>query len=208
MEKETVIAHLEIINGQPMVRVNGQSTTTQHLIEYLKQGVKKEDIKACTPKYKDGKTIYKFKVFDNHGVFSNYFVIKVNSNERYLHKDTIKQINEVTNTSTLIKKVNINRFIAGISAGIVLMTLAGPSIAKGLRELDQKGYEYDQQRYHQYQAPAQVTPEQKKESIEQYYKHLEEKAKAGDEAAIKEYSEYLAQQTLKEQIEQESSKVR
>lgn len=208
MEKETVVAHLEIINGQPMVRVKDQATTTQHLIEYLKYGVKKEDIKACAPKYKDGKTIYRFKVFDDHGVFSNYFVIKVNSNERYLHKDAIKQINEVANTSNLIKKVNINRFIAGISAGIVLMTLAGPSIAKGLKELDQKDHEYDQQRYEQYQAPAQITPEQKKESIEQYYKDLEEKAKAGDEAAIKEYSQYLVEQQLKQQNVEESSKVR
>lgn len=212
MKKETVEAFLEIRNNEPIVTVKGKEgyTNPETLISFLKKGVSSKQMKACTPKSENGYTTYKFKVYDEYNNLNNYFVIKVKNSKRYLYKPIIERIKEISGISNLIKKVNFNRFVAGIAATALIVTVAGPTVAKGLGELLKKDYEYDQQRYHQYTYSTHYIPteEEKVQAEIEYYKDLEKRAKAGDEDAIKEYSDYLVEQQLKEQIEEERSKTR
>ncbi|MBR6690179.1 MAG: hypothetical protein IKL65_02490 [Bacilli bacterium] len=209
MKKQTVEAHLTIKNGQPIVTVKGREgqTDSDTLIAYLKKGVSSGEMKVCTPTSEKGYTTYKFKVYDELENLNNYFVIKVKNNERYLHRATIEQIKEITGVSNLIKKLNVNRFVAGIAVSAILLTVAGPSMAKGLGKLIEKDIEYDQQRYHQhtYSSPYIPTEEERTQSEILYYQDLERRALAGDEEALEEYSIYIAQQQLKEQAKEEQA---
>lgn len=183
----------------------------QCLVDYLKRKVSCKELKNSLAKQEKGYTSYKFKIYNNNGELNNYLVVKVKNSERYLHKQTIDQIKETTKFSTLITKCNILKTTAIISIGIVIMGPLTPILAKGLSKLDQKDYEYDQQRYHKYlnysNTPI-VTDEQKQEAVEDYYIDLEKKAKAGDKEAIREYSQYIIEQQLKEQAQEERSNVR
>lgn len=212
MKKETVEAFLEIRNNEPIVTVKGKDgyTNPETLIAFLKKGVSSNKIKACTPKQEKGYTSYKFKVYSEEEELNNYFVVKVRNRERYLHRPTLEAIKEITGVSNLIKKVNVNRFVAGIAVSALIVTVAGPTIAKGLGKLLEKDYQYDQQRYHQYSYSSTYIPteEEKAQAEIEYYEDLRIRAENGDEAAIKEYSAYLAEQQLKEQIEEEKSKTR
>lgn len=212
MRKETVEAFLEVKNNEPIVVVKGKEgyTNPETLVAFLKKGVKSNEIKACTPKQEKGYTSYKFKVYNDEAELSHYFVVKVRNRERYLHRPTLEAIKDITGVSNLIKKVNVNRFIAGIAITATILTIAGPTMVKGLGELLEKDYQYDQQRYHQssYSAPYIPTEEEKAQAEIEYYEDLRIRAEKGDEAAKKEYEQYLIEQQLKEQLEEERSKSR
>jgi len=211
MKKETVEAFLEIIDDEPTVKVKGTEVyiSTDKLIDFLKTGVKSNRVKACTPKFEEGYTSYKFKVYNDEGQLNNYFIIKVKNKERYLHKQTIETIKEITGVSNLIRKLNITRFIAGVAISATILTVAGPTLVKGLQEILEKDYEYDQQRYRQhYSSEFFISDEDKAKSDIEYYKDLKVRAENGDEEAKREYQEYLVEQELKKQFEEERSKRR
>lgn len=212
MKKETIESFLEIRNNEPIVTVKGKDgyTNPETLVAFLMKGVKSNKIKACTPKQEKGYTSYKFKVYNDEAELSHYFVVKVRNRERYLHRPTLEAIKDITGVSNLIKKVNVNRFIAGIAITATILTVAGPTMVKGLGELLERDYQYDQQRYHQssYSAPYIPTEEEKAQAEIEYYEDLRIRAEKGDKEAQKEYDAYLAEQALKEQIEEEKSKTR
>lgn len=212
MKKEIIEAFLEIRNNEPIVIVKGREgyTNPETLVAFLMKGVKSNEIKACTPKQEKGYTSYKFKVYNDEADLSHYFVVKVRNRDRYLHRPTLEAIKDITGVSNLIKKVNVNRFVAGIAITATILTVAGPSMAKGLNELLERDYQYDQQRYHQYtySAPYIPTEEEKAQAEIEYYEDLRIRAEKGDEAAKKEYEQYLIEQQLKEQLEEERSKTR
>ncbi|MBQ2947139.1 MAG: hypothetical protein IJE04_04755 [Bacilli bacterium] len=212
MKKETIEAFLEVKNNEPIVVVKGKEgyTNPQTLIAFLKKGVKSNEIKACTPKQENGYTSYKFKVYNNKADLSHYFVVKVRNKERYLHRATLEIIKDITGVSNLIKKLNVNRVIAGIAATATILTIAGPTIVKGLDELLERDYQYDQQRYRRFSYSTSYIPseEEKIQSEIMYYEDLRIRAEKGDEEAQKEYDAYLAEQQLKEQLQEESSKTR
>ena len=212
MKKETIEAFLEIRNNEPIVTVKGREgyTNPETLVAFLMKGVKSNKIKACTPKQEKGYTSYKFKVYNDESELSHYFVVKVRNRDRYLHRPTLEAIKDITGVSNLIKKVNVNRFIAGIAIATTIITVAGPSIAKGLGNLLERDYQYDQQRYRQYSYSSTYIPteEEKAQAEIEYYEDLRIRAEKGDEAAKKEYEQYLIEQQLKEQLEEERAKTR
>ena len=212
MRKETVEAFLEVKNNEPIVVVKGKEgyTNPETLVAFLKKGVKSNEIKACTPKQEKGYTSYKFKVYNDEAELSHYFVVKVRNRERYLHRPTLEAIKDITGVSNLIKKVNVNRFIAGIAITATILTIAGPTMVKGLGELLEKDYQYDQQRYRQYRQSIPYVPseEEKAQAEIEYYEDLRKKAENGDKEAKEEYQNYLIEQQLKEQIEEERAKTR
>lgn len=199
MKKETVEVYLQVMNNRPVVFIknNNEYTDPQMLIEFLKKGVTFNKIKSCTPREEKGYTSYKFKVYSMEEELNHYFIIKVKNNERYLHKDTINEIKSITGVSNLVKKVNVNRFIAGIAATALVLTVAGPTMAKGMKKILDKDYQYDQERYHYYHYSEPITEEQKEQSQKQYYEDLEKRVLEGDEQAKQEYEIYLIQQQLK-----------
>lgn len=200
MKKQTIEAFLEIVNNEPIVIVSGKEgyTEPETLLTFLRKGVKLGQIKPCTPRQEKGYTNYKFKVFNEEGNLTNYFVVKVRNKERYLHRSTINSIKDIAGISILIKKVNINRIIAGIAASATMLTLAGPTLVKGLGKLFEKEYEYDQERY--YQTVSSIPSQDELKQLElRYYEDLRIRAENGDEAAREEYEIYLIEQQLKEQ---------
>lgn len=211
MKKEIVEGLLTIKNGQPIIIVERKKETTnpEVLIQYIKKCVLEKKIKASTPKAQNGHMVYKYKIYDNNKNINNYLVIKIKHNERYLLKPIIEKLNEVSSVSGLITKQNITRFIAGIAIASTLLTVAGPTIAKGLKKLGQLDYEYDH-RYSRYQQSATYVPTEKdrlKAQI-QYYEDLRTRAQNGDESAIEEYNQYLSEQQLKQQKNEENTKKR
>ena len=212
MKKETIEAFLEIRNKEPIVIVKGKEgyTNPETLIAFLKKGVKSNEIKACTPKQEKGYTSYKFKVYNDEAELSHYFAVKVRNKERYLHRPAIDAIKDITGVSNLIKKVNVNRFIAGIAIAATILTVAAPTMAKGLGKLLEKDYQYDQQRYRQFSYSTTYIPtEEEKDQAEfEYYEDLRIRAEKGNKEAQKEYDTYLAEQQLKVQIEEERAKTR
>lgn len=201
---EKVEAYLQIQNNEPVVKVEGREgyTIPETLITFLRKGIKSEQIKACTPQHKNGKTNYIFKVYNEEGKLSYYFVVKVDNKDRYLFKPITDVIKDLSNQSALIKKVNTNRFIAGLSAGILVLTLTGPTLVKGLGNLLEKEKEYDSSRFAPY---TQSTPsdEEIKQYEAEYIEDLKARAAAGDESAMEEYNIYLIEQQLKEQNKDE-----
>lgn len=208
MEKQTVEAHLSIQKGRPVVTVKGREgqTDLETLIAYLKNGVSSGEMKACTPKSEKGYTTFKFKVYDELKNLNNYFVIKVKNNERYLHKETIEQIKEITGVSNLITKVNVNRLVAGVAVSALILTLSTPLIAKGLHFILKKDYQYDQYRYNRfdYYSSAPLEDWQREQMEQDYYQDLEKRASEGDKQAQDEFEIYIEQQRLREQAEQEA----
>lgn len=212
MKKNTVEAFLEIKNNEPIVTVTDREgyTTPETLVAFLAKGVKSNKIKSCTPKQEKGYTSYKFKVYNDESELSHYFVIKVRNNERYLHKPTLDAIKDITGVSNLIKKVNVNRLIAGVTVAVTILTIAGPTITKGLDKILEKDHEYDQQRYNKYSnsAPYEPTVEDREVAEKEYLENLRERILAGDKQAEKEYLDYILQQHLKEQAQQEKTNKR
>jgi len=204
MKKPTVNAYLNMQNNRHVVNVDGQKGITfpSVLISYLKQGIYSKKIKACTPISKDGYTNYKFKVYNDEGQLNNYFVVKVSHKQRYLHKDTINKIKEVSGVSNLITKVNVNRFIAGLTASALILVAAGPKIAKGLIDIIDKERESSIPSYNN---SVVVTEEEKQQSLKEYYEDLKIRAQSGDIKAIDEYSIYLIQNELEQQKEEKSN---
>jgi len=201
MKKETVEAFLETKNNEAIVIVEGKEgyTDPETLIAYLKKGVTSNQIKSCTPRQENGYTIYKFKVYNDEVTLNNYFEVKVRNNERYLFKPVIDAIKDISNQSNLIKKVNRNRLIAGIATSALIITLAGPTLVKGLGKLMEKEGDYDASRYAPY---SQGTPseEEIKQYEAEYYEDLRQRAESGDENALEEYNRYLLEQQLKDQV--------
>lgn len=210
MKKEIIEAHLTIIDNKPIVMVKGREgyTTPDTLISFLKNGISSKEIKACTPKSEKGYTTYKFKVYNEEGNLNNYFVVKVKHSERYLHKSTIEKIKEVTYVSNLITKVNVNRFIAGIAVGAIILSVTAPTLTKGLKKLNQQDYGHDQQRYqkYSYSVSEPITEEQKQQAEKDYYANLRERILAGDKEAEQEYLNYIAERHLKNQANSSKSR--
>lgn len=206
MKKETVEAFLAIKDDQYIVIVNGEEEYPETVLAYLKKGVKLKKIKACTPRQGEKYTSYKFKIYDEGDNLNNYFVIKVKNSERYLYRPIIKEIREITEKSNLIKKVNRNRFIAGITASALFLTVAGPTIAKGIRNTVDREYDlYDDI----YGKPASVTAQAPtEEDIAKYYEGVRIRAEQGDEEAMREYQQYLLEQQVKEQLDMDYSRTR
>lgn len=207
MKKPTVTAYLNMQNNRHIVNVDGQKGITfpAVLIKYLKQGIYSETMKACTPISKDGYKNYKFKVYNDEGRLNNYFVVRVSHKQRYLHKDTIQKIEEISGIYGLITKVNFSRFLAGLTATALILGTAGPTIAKGLINIADKGRTSNKPSYSNSTV---VTHEQKEQSLKEYYEDLKKRAEAGDAEAIDEYSIYSITQQLEEQKEENSNHFR
>ena len=203
MKRPTVTAYLNMKNNRHVVNVDGQKGITfpSVLISYLKKGIYSETMKACTPISKDGYTNYKFKVYNDEGELNNYFVVRVSHKERYLHKDTIQKIEEISGISNLITKVNVNRFIAGLTATALILVAIGPTMAKGLIKIAAKDMSSKPPSY----SASNVTDKQKEQSLKEYYEDLKMRAQSGDIKAIDEYSIYLIQNELEQQKEEEKS---
>lgn len=210
MKRKTVEAFLEMQINEETIRIKGSEeyNNSQVLIDYLSEGVDKGLIKACTPKQEMGYTSYKFEVYDYNHEFKNYFVVKVRNNERYLHRETLNKIKQITKNSNLIKKVNFNRFIAGIAISLILLRTAGPAIGRGLGRLFDKELEYSQDKSAEYSNSIMHKPteEELTQAELYYYEDLRIRAENGDEKAQEEYERYLFEQEIKQQREENANK--
>lgn len=208
MKKEIINAKLTIMRGEHVIVLekDGEILSQQVLIQFLRKGINNEKVKACTPRYESGHTIYSFKLFNEIGEFDSYLNVKVKNSEKHLHHRTIDSIKDLSKQSETIKKYNRSRFVAGVLAGTILFTLAAPALAKGLNKiLEKEDKIYESQRP---KTSFTITEEQKQQAEDEYYEYLKARAENGDEEAKREYEIYLAMDFLKQQNEAQNIKAR
>ena len=210
MKKARIESVLDFNNGIEQVFLNNgrDSISSEDLLNLLRDGVKTRELRNGRKIKNDRKTKYIFDInsYDTEKEINSQGLLVVtidNSKIQYLYK-TISSIEDICTISAQIKKINKARVIAGILVSFTILTANSPTIARGLVEYIKGSYEYDARMsihaYEEYKLHRQPTDEEVKETESNYYKDLEERAKNGDEAAIKEYSEYLIEQ-LNEQFE-------
>lgn len=178
--------------------------TVDEMLAYLRQCIRKGNLKKGTV-VKDN--LFTNYVFDIKGYNSKteeqtsyQIVVKVNNAEKRYHKATIASLNDFCLLSKKIRQLNRTRIAAGVLAGAILVTTAGPVMARGLKSLSDKEKEYDRERYTQILQQNGNVPSQEelKQLQEKYYEDLAKRAAAGDEAAKEEYDQYLMEQELKQ----------
>lgn len=214
MKKDILYAVLDYSDGVEQILLNkGKNSMSSHeFLNFLRDGIKTKELKDVRRIQNDEITKYIFDVksydTENGNHSKNKIVVVVKNSQKPYVARTIASLNDICTMTAQIKKVNITRVIAGISAGLVILTTTGPTIAKELANCIRKSNEYDLRpsitAYNDYIANKEPTKEEIAEANERYYEDLFEKAKAGDKAAIREYNEYLSEQQLKEEIESES----
>lgn len=219
---QIVEANIILIDEQEYVVVGGRTgiTDSKHLIQYLRKNIKKDIIKKGKKLtkndkyYEEGYNKYCFERYDYNEKLGDYvkslFIVKFKTSEKSYHYETYKSIEDLIEIKRQKLKVNRARVAALLGAGIILLSVSGPTLTKGLIYVLEKDYEYDQKRYSQSisnnNADRVLTQDERYEMLENYYKDLKERAEAGDKDAQEEYSNYLAEQQLKKQIEESKIK--
>lgn len=211
MKKDRIYTLLDYSNGMEQVLLNKgrDSISSEELLNMLRGGVETKNLRDARKiqNVKMTKYFFDMKSYDeNKGKDTKRtFVVAVrNSQKQYLGR-TVESLDDICIMNAQMRKKNMTRFIAGISAGMALIIVAGPTIAKGLADCIKKSYEYDtrisREAYEDYIRHQGPTDEEIRQAKEEYYRDLEQRAKSGDEDAIREYSQYLIEQELKEQLE-------
>lgn len=211
MKKYRLYSVLDYSNGiEQVITNNGKnSMSSDELLKILRDGIKTGQFKGANQIKNKKRTKYVFDMnyYDEkrNDDIKGPFVIEVkNSQKQYLSR-TISSIEDLCTMTAYIKKVNKSRIIAGISVAVALLTVSGPTIAKGLNDYlekenkdDTNTYEDIYENYNNYRYP---TPEEIEKGNEDYYLLLQKKSENGDEEARKEYNDYLVDQLIVEQLE-------
>lgn len=204
MNKDRVYMHLDYNNGVEQVLLNGgrNSMPSDVLLKFLRESIKTKEL-LSVKKIKSDKTtkyIFDSKSYDEdkEKYIKGSIVLTVKNSEKKYVARTISSLDDICTITVQIKKINRARLAAKISVGIILLTTVVPVIAKGLENYAPRATIEENEEYIPYTKP---TEEEIKLSIDKYYKNLEQKAKTGNEDAIKEYNKYLLEQQLIEQRE-------
>jgi len=214
MKNGRIDSLLSYSNGVEQAFLNNgrDSISSDELLNILRDGVKTKELRNGRKIQNTKVTKYIFDTnfydVDRNGNSIGFFVVTVDNSQKSYLATTLSSIDDICTISAQIRKTNKARIVAGILAGFTILTVAGPTIARGLAECIRGSYDYDtrisKQAYEEYKSHRQPTDEEVKEAEQNYYKDLEERAKSGDESAIREYSEYLIEQRLNEQLESKS----
>lgn len=202
MKKDMVKVHFSSDNDGDYVYIEENDTKIEphHLLKFLRQGIKYGEIKHGMETHHNGKTQFIFEaknMLDEDA--SNYlFVVDVKPKDKIKFKNYVDNIRDLCDLSIEKTKVNYTRIAAGIMTGFMLMYIAAPKFAKGLKKNIEKEEKFT------YSQSQNISSEiERRKNIENdkanYINYLREQAEAGDKDAIEEYTRYILEQELKEQ---------
>ena len=147
VKRERVPIKLFVDNGASKAKLSGnyKVASSKTIIELLDQLKKSGKIVKSKKIKKDNFIDYVYDVNEE----TNYsIIIRVNNDEKDKHYETIKYLETLCDLSISLKKVNRNRFAAGLAIGTLILVVAGPTIAKTIKENDEA---YSQQMQKQYE---------------------------------------------------------
>ena len=205
MKKQFFYVELKKENGEESVWIPEHDLIVEPyvLTRYLREGIKNQDISGGFGVIEEDYTKYTFNAKNiDKSIPDHYFVVKISNQLIKEGSPTANIIKYMSERSVKKTKKNMTRLIAGATASFILITSAVYFVAKDLKNLNStvKDYERKVSIGQEYMENHKLT----EEAHQQYYVDLEQRAKSGDEDAIKEYSIYLAEQQLKEQKEEKS----
>ena len=213
-KKQRMTLELCFIDNERYVYIkeNDEYRSEDILIKYLDSCKRNKEISNGRKIYNDETTQYIYDITDDSDKHS--FVVKVKNSEKELHNATIKYMDALCDLSATLKKANRARVAAGLFAGTFIMVAAGPSIIKEYEKRNEAKIKHQQELYEDFlektnnQEYYEPTQEEKQQAEDKYYEELRNKAEKGDKEALKEYQNYLIDQLILEQMENESTKTR
>ena len=213
MKKQFFYVELKKENGEEAVWIPEHGLTVEPyvLTRYLREGIRNQEISGGFGVIEEDYTKYTFNAKNiNETMPDHYFVVKISNQIIKEGSPTANIIKSMSERSVKKTRKNMTRLIAGATASFILITSAAYFVAKDLKNLNSTVKEYERKASiaQEYMKNHKLTDEEKSQMDFQYYEDLRIRAENGDEEAIKEYSIYLAEQQLKEQIEEEKSKTR
>lgn len=216
-KKQVINLELRNIGDKQYIYIKDydQYRSADLLVNYLNSCKKSKEIINGNKIYEGEVTKYKYdiKSSDIEDKSKYSVVVEVKRDEKQYFYESIKYMDSLCDLSAVIKKVNRARLAAGIFAGAFIMIAAGPSIIKNYKNNNEAKNQYQQELYQEYlnnlnkSDHYEATDSEKQQAEDVYYESLKQRAESGDQAAIKEYQDYILEQLLIEQSEQ-SSKTR
>ena len=218
MSKEKYYIRLMHNDGQDCYVVNSKekSYNPNELVQILSAGIKNRTVKFGKRIEDEKFTRYIFDIegFDDtkEDFYKGKFSIKVANKDKGKIR-VIQSIEALTTASHEIKKTNNTRLAAGILIGVTLLTMASPTIVKGMNKLLEKEAEFDDYVSSQHSdllnsIEPNITYEEQQVAQEIYYQDLYDRAQKGDQSAREELEQYNVEKTLQEQAEQTQYRIR
>jgi len=149
MSKQRFDIRLKNEQGNECFVISGSEErhNSEELVQLLRSGIRTETIKTGTIKRDRAFTKYIFDVdnyneqIDEHQ--SGKIVVRVMNAEKS-ELPSLDTIEDMCNVCVKTKKVNFYRIVAGVLVTVTFVTLAGPTMAKGLDKLLQREDAYTQ----------------------------------------------------------------
>ena len=213
MKKQFFYVELKKENGEESVWIPEHDLIVEPyvLTRYLREGIKNQDISGGFGVIEEDYTKYTFNAKNiDKSIPDHYFVVKISNQLIKEGSPTANIIKSMSERSVKKTKKNMTRLIAGATASFILISSAVYFVAKDLKNLNStvKDYERKVSIGQEYIENNKLTAEQKAQMDFEYYEDLRIRAEKGDESAKKEYNQYLIEQQIKEQIEEERIKTR
>lgn len=182
------------------IEENDVAVEPEHLLRYLRNGIKKGEIKSGIETHYKNETQFIFDALSDK--FKHLFVVNVKPQDEKVFGNYINNIRDLCDLSIEKRKVNYARIATGIMAGFMIIYASAPKLAKGIKSLQEKDYKYTISNSES--LGSQIDYEKKiEESRENYSDYLRQRAESGDKDAIEEYTRYILEKQLEEQREKE-----